>query len=258
MLATFKETVTSLLDPHYSRHIVSKPLGGVIWYFTKYVISLSIALILTAIMIVTYLIPQSPRLAQQRLPDNYIQIKSGQLFTDLSPRHISSSDSTFVLNVGAALPTLSDTIPPGIYIYQDGLLLSHPNGSYRVQKFTEIPDFYLDKPLIVSWLRSHTFQLWLLITGIILVVGLIGIAFFLSSRVVMLSFWAALLWVFSRLFRRRHSFINIFKIAVYAAVPSLLLSAVLSIASNQWLSYLNLILFGYLSISWLINLKPTK
>jgi len=254
MLATFKETVKSVSDKTYGRVIVVRPIKSVLWYFSRYVLLFASLPLIFGVVLITYFVPQFSSLVEEHVPEGYLGLNGGLLDTSYYPSQLSFPDAAFRFTPDQTLPDSLESLPVGLYVYQDGLVQAEEGGSYRVQKFTDVSDFHLEKAQLVSWLKGHTVQVWLILFAAGLAVWVVAAALFWSFRVSSLLLWSAGFWVFGRLVKRPLSYLAAFRLAVYAAVPSLIISALLYIAPHPYLSYLNLGIFIFLSLSWAWNL----
>ena len=116
------------------------------------------------------------------------------------------------------------------------------------------PDF--DTPAAVAWITSHQFQIWLVGFLVIVLLAVIFSLFYVLFNVLMFLFWAAVLWLVSRLRHRKFLFNTGFKIAVHASVLPLVISALTFMSSSGLIFILNLFLFTFYTISWYRSLTP--
>lgn len=257
MITTVKETIKSVADKTYGAHIVQKTVKAVLWYWTRYVLLFAVIPLILVIILLTYFVPQLSKQVREHIPDGFISVTDGQLTASYSPAKYSSPNLVIQFDPQNSLPEDPASLPAGFYVFRDGLLQVDPPDSYRVQKFTDLPDFRLDKTQAVAWLQNHTLKLWLVLFLTSVFIWILLTSFFWAYKIASLVLWSAGFWLFGRLVKKPLPFWAAFKLVVYAAVPTLIISALLSVAPNPYLSYLNLGIFLFLSLSWLWNL-PAK
>lgn len=258
MVNTFKETVKSLADADYANHIIKKTLKSAIWYFVSYVLLLSAIPLSLAIILITYFVPQFPSIISTKVPDGYISLKNGILETNYPPYQVSMPDRVFSFDPQETVPENLDSLSVGFYIYNNGIVHIESDNDPLIQEFSDVSDFQLEKGQLVSWISSHLGRIWLALFGLTLIVVALGVVIFLLIRAVMLLLWSAVLWIFSRALNKSLSYLQAFKLSLYAAVPSLIISGISTVTDNQYLGYLSLGLFIFLSGSWVWNIKVSK
>lgn len=258
MITTFKETIKSLTESNYGNHITKKPLKATIWYFISYVLLLSTIPLALSIILITYFVPQLPSIMSSKIPEGYIILKKGILETNYPPYKASSPDRVFNFDPSMIVSDGPSTFSAGIYIYKDGVIHVEPDNAPLIQKFSDFPDFQIEKSQVVSWIATHLGRVWLVLFGLVLAAIALGTVVFLAVRAIALLLWSAVLLLFSRLLNKSLSFVSAFKLSLFAAVPGLLISAISTITANEYLGYLNLALFIFLSFSWVWNIKALK
>ena len=259
MLATFKETITSLQDKTYGAKIVLLPWPKVVWYWTKYLLLFSLIPLVLVIAGFTHFIPQFPRLAKDRLPDGEINLRNGRLSTTISqPFSVIDPQFAFILNTEGA-PVDLDQYPSGLLILSDRIIVKTSAGATQTRTFERLPDFSLAKSQIVDWLSGHQFFLWFLAVLAALAITCVINLFFWVYKMISFLFWGLILLFVARLLKKPlTTFTGGFNLAVYASVLPLLLSSVILLAPNQILSFFSFGLFAYYSLSWLVNLSQTN
>lgn len=258
MLVTFKETILSISDKTYGRAIIAKPVKSVLWYFSRYILFFAVVPLILGVILLTYFTPQFPKLVSEHVPEGYLSLTGGLLDTNYSQSELSFPDATFRFTPDQTLPDALASLPIGLHIYRDGLVQVEEGGSYRVQRFTDLPNFRLEKSEVISWLNHHTVQLWLILIATGLSLWALMTALFWSFRVASLLLWSVGFYAVGRLVSRPLSYLSAFKLAVYAAVPALVISVILAIAPNKYLEFLNLVVFLFLALSWTWNLPTTQ
>lgn len=250
MLSTFKETLTSLRDPKYFEVIAKKTVKKSLWYWGRYVLFFALIPAILAIFTLTYYTPQFPRLAKKYLPEVDLTVKDGLASTSLQQPFIANLDDIiFVIDTIGDSSSLLD-IKPGVLFSKDKFIFKSPDGQTQTQSLKDLGDFHFDKPAAVSWISSHQFQIWLLGFSLILPLAVVFSLFYTLFNLSMFIFWAAILWLISKIRRRQFLFTTGFKIAVHASVLPLIISAVTFVSSSQLIFFLNLFLFVFYSVSW--------
>ena len=254
MLATFKETISSLQDKTYGAKIVALPPARVVWYWTKYLLIFSLIPLALIIAGFTNFIPRLPRLAKDRLPEGSITFSGGRLSTTFSEPYIYSDPQfAFILN-SAGVPEDLDKYPAGVLILADRVVVRTQQGNTHSFNFEKIKDFTLDKDQVTGWLSDHQGLLWLIAVSIALITALITTAVFWVYKLAPFFLWSLALLIVASFARRTLTFWAGFNLVVYASVLPLLLSAVLFLASNDILSLFGFGLFAYFTLSWFFNL----
>ena len=77
MIATFKETFTSLQDLKYGQTIIKKTVRQALWYWTKYILLITTLGVILAIAALAYYAPQLPKLLGDQIPDIDLTLKGG-------------------------------------------------------------------------------------------------------------------------------------------------------------------------------------
>jgi len=253
MISTFKETLSSLRDPKYFEVIAKKTVKQSLWYWSRYVLFFALIPTILAIFTLTYYTPQFPRLAKQYLPEVDFTVKDGLASTSLSQPFVANfEDVVFIIDT-----TGSSTLnTPGVMITQDKFIFRSPEGDTQTQSLRDLGDFHFDTPAAVAWITSHQFQIWLVGFLVIVLLAVIFSLFYVLFNVLMFLFWAAVLWLVSRLRHRKFLFNTGFKIAVHASVLPLVISALTFMSSSGLIFILNLFLFTFYTISWYRSLTP--
>ncbi len=254
MLATFRETLTSLQDKYYGKVISTRSLPQAIWYWSKYLLLLFLIPIVLAIILLTYFVPQLPHLLETKLPEFSLSIKQNRL-VQFSPQPFSlgNSDFSLLIDVSGQEVSLAD-YKAGILIQSDKIITKDPNGSVTTQPFQNLKDFDLSRPQVISWTKDHTLLVWALglsaLSIAVLIMGSLSWAFQIST----MSLWSMVLWVVGRLIHRPLPYQTLLKLALYASVLPLIVSAVNVLSSNTILEYLSVALFLFYFLSWFWHL----
>ncbi|HJZ05212.1 hypothetical protein A2634_00375 [Candidatus Amesbacteria bacterium RIFCSPHIGHO2_01_FULL_48_32] len=258
MLATFRETLTSLQDKYYGKVISTRSLRQVLWYWTKYILLLAVIVIVFGISLITYYVPQLPRLIETNVPQFDIAIKNDQISTTQpTPVTWGNSDFAIILDPSGTEDQLND-FSAGILVLRDRIVSKSQDSSTRIQPLKNVGDFSLSKSDLVFWLSRHSLRAWAIGLSVLIVGALTFSLFFWSLRLSSFSLWAGLFWLISRFTHRPLPYLTFFKLTIYASVLPLLVSAVNSLSPNAFLNYLGLGLFLFYSLSWFWNLTSSK
>ena len=255
VLATFKETLTSITDKSYGQAIVAKPTKTVLWYWTRYVLLFTLVPLILIILFLTYITPQPPKLIRSSLGQIKVGVKSEKFYLS-PPKEFTVGTQEFLLayDPQGSASRLDDALS-GIMLTSDKVYFKNPEG-IQEQDFTGFPDFSLSVKDVADWIATHQSRFWLFLVSGVIVFTALAVSFYWLYHVSLLLLWAIGFWLVASLFKHRFELTQVFRITVYAAVPSLILSAILFIAPNQILSLLNFGLFLYFALSWLRNLTP--
>ncbi len=258
MLATFRETVKSLQDKKYGPTIISKPMGQVLWYWSKYLLLLvGIGFVIGASLIV-YSTPQVPKLLKSNLPDATISIKDGKFLSTLKePYIVGSTEFSLVVDSQGSAKDL-DKYTSGILVLSDALLIKNPDGKVESRKLSDFGDFSTSRAELVSWTSTHNLKLAGIGVGLLLALLTVYSLFYWSSKLIGFFITGLIFWLIAKVIKRQLDFQNSVKIVIYASVLPLLLGAVLAMAPNQILSYVNLAIFLYFGLTWVWNLSTSK
>jgi hypothetical protein len=259
VLATFRETITSLRDPKYGSVIITKPVKPVIWYWTKYLLLVSLVPLVLAIVVLTRFLPEVPRLVEKHLPEGVLTAKDHQLSSTISqPLRWQESGFTFLFDLQAS-PSAIDSAENGILIMKDRVITKSSDGQFHSQNFSNLPDFSTDKHQIAAWIQSHRSRLWFSGLIIIQIAGVIIFSLTWVFRILLLLVWTVVFWLITKyLLKKSLPYFQVFNLVVYASVLPLLLSLLLTLAPNNLLSLINTGIFVYFTYSWIKNLPASS
>lgn len=256
MVSTVKETWTSITDLKYGQTIVKKTVGQAFWYWLKYLLTVTVVGVVLALAALAYFTPQIPALSERFVPDMEIQITDGKLSSNVpQPLILGDDNFKFILNTQGSDQDL-DKINSGILVLSDRVLFKD-QGQTQTFNLSEMgQDVKVDKKMVIDWLNANR--------GMILSIGLavvaIGGLFILGGIIVgqWISFLAGalLLWLIAKITKHAVDFSASLKLAIYAAVPSFLIS--LLVGQSQSASFITLAVWGFFAIAWLIKLPYNK
>lgn len=255
MVATFKETLTSLQDKNYGAKIIAYPLRQVIWYWTKYLLLLAAFPLALSILAAVHFVPQLPRYLKSWLPQGEIAVQDGRFSTSAPQPLVWKTDQFAFIVDSQAAPDLLDSYPAGALILADRIIFKESVDRTQIFSLNRWPDFSLSKDQVVGWVSRH--QGWLLaltLAGLTLF-ALILTSFFWFYKLATFFLWAVVFWFLAARLKKTLSYLGAFKLVIYASVLSLLISAITFFAPHLVISFLGLILFLFFALSWLWHLK---
>ncbi len=255
MIATFKETITSLQDNKYGQTIIAKPLKQVFWYFIKYLLLISVFPLVIGIFLLTRYLPQIPKIIVDSFPDGFVQIKDKKLYSTISqPYKAGDSEFLLILNLESNPADLNE-VKSGILFLKDKMVVKTEAGDIQTQTYDNIPDFSVDKYQLSGWISQNRIKLWIAGLIVTLLAVLMGTVFTGIFWIIRLAFGAVIFWLVGKFaFKKTVTYLQSFNIAIYASVLPLLISFILSLSQNGILGYFGLFLFFFFGISWIRNL----
>ncbi len=258
MIATIKETWASIRNLEYGQQIVKKTVGQAFWYWFKYVLAISLVLVVMALASLTYFTPQLPKFAETMLPNISITVKDGKL-TSTAPQPYVAGDANFmfILNTKGRVED-ADKLKAGVLVLADRAIVKNDTET-RVFNFSDIKDnFTLTKNGVINWLKDDKSTLLLIGLVIILIGTIITLGTYLISKWIAFIIGALILFVMAKIIHRSVSFGDTLKLAIYAAVPSLIVSLLLTFTPNQSNSVITLGVWIFFACAWLVKLPLEK
>ncbi len=258
MITTLKETWVSVRNLEYGQQIVKKTVGQAFWYWFKYVLAISIILMVIALASLTYFTPQLPKFAETMLPDISITIKDGQL-TSTAPQPYVAGDAnfTFILNTNGKVEDAAK-LKVGVLVLSDRAIVKNDTET-RVFNFSDIKDnFTVTKNGVTNWLKDSKSTLLLVGLVIILIGTILTLGTYLISKWIGFLIGALLLLAMGKIIHRSVNFADTLKLAIYAAVPSLVVSLLLTFVPNQSNSVISLGVWVFFACAWLVKLPLEK
>ncbi len=260
MIATFKETITSLRDLKYGPTIIKKTAGQSFWYWTKYFLLIGLLGLFLGVAAITYFVPQVSKFISQKLPSEIaFAIKDGKLSSPLKQPFIyEDSGFPFILDTTGKIKDLSD-YKTGVLAGSEKLIAKDQQGQIKEVSYKDFGNLEFNRNVAIDWVTKNKGMLWGIGAGILLLVGLFygGFLYLYYLIVVLVSSFAV--WVLSLILRKKISYPDSLKIVFYASVLPLLISAVSFLSPSQNISFLiQLGLFLLYAIGWLWFLSPKK
>lgn len=256
MMPNFREALATFQDPRSGHKIISLPAKSVLWYWTKFLVFFSFFPFFIFLAVITYYVPQLPRLALDNLPSAAVTLQSKHLSTTLkTPYTWGNRDFSVTLDPAGTESEL-DTISAGILFTRDQALVKDNSGQITSQAYSG-PDFTLTRTDLVNWLTSHSLAIWFSLVVILVLVSLLSLAFVWLVYCFTFAFWGLILWLLAKPLHRPLAYPGAFKLAVYASVFPLLIAMITLIAPNQLISLIGFGLFIFSSFSWLNHLPQS-
>lgn len=258
MIATVRETITSLKKPDYGQVIVTKTTKSVFWYWTKYFLIIAAIPIIAAVVLLTRFLPQLPGFVEKKLPEGVLGFKDKVMFSTVKQPLVyefadGQTSFKFVFDLEAS-PSALDSVDTGLLILKDRIITKSNAGQSQAQEYGNVPDFSIDKFQIAAWLQSHLSGLWSVGFFLILVLSSIIIGITWVIRAGFFLVWALIFWLFSKyVLKQPLTYIQILKLVIYASVLPLILSVILAIMPNSLLSLLNTGIFVAFTYIWIKN-----
>jgi hypothetical protein len=251
-------------NPSFYQQIPHEPIERGIWFL--FLINVLSILIIS----ITLLIVAMPTLAtfsmsdyiEGQYPDELtITIKEGIVGANVDvPYYIpldsdEESDPANLLVIdtteGLTFETISsyDTVA---VLTRDSLVVSKSEGETRIFSLEEIGDFTFDKNLAMSW--GETAMTWVYILMVPFALLLIGIVvcFTLGWHLLVCFLYALVPFFAAKLFKKKLTYIGGYKVSLYALVPAILLSTVLSLFGEFTIPFMTL---GIITLVTIINLR---
>ncbi len=257
MIATFKETWTSVRDLEYGQKIVKKTVGQAFWYWFKYVLTISLIVFGLAIASLTYLTPQIPQFAEKQLPAIKVHIKDGKLTTDAKQPLVLGDDNFKIILNTEGKETDIDQIKSGALILADRILIKDDTQT-KIVKFSDSQEISVDKPTLVNWLKVNRPGLLALGVAMALIVGIGLLGGYFIWKAVIFLLGSLLLLVLSKIAHRNLPLIDCLKLVIYAEVPALLVSLILTLTVSQIASMAGLLTWAFLAVAWIYKLPIAK
>ena len=259
MIATFKETITSLQDNKYGQVIITKPLKPVIWYWTKYLILIAVIPLILVIVILTRFLPEIPQIIKSQLPEGTLTAKDHILTSTISqPLRYEESDMAIIFDLQASSSAI-ESISNGVLITKDKIIVKSADGQTQTRDYLNLPDFSVDKYQIADWLQNHRYQIWVAGMVVIIILGIIIFMLTWFYRILVSLFWSLVFWLFNRFITKNPlSYLQVFNLVIYASVLPLILSLLVMLYPNSLLSFINTLIFVYFTYSWIRNLSSPK
>lgn len=257
MLATFRETWTSLGDFKYGNTIVGKTAGQAMWYWTKYLLLFAGLLVILSLGLLVYYVPQIPSLADKNFPDIEVSIKNGQVSTTASePYVIGDSNFSFVINTHGTGDDLKN-IKSGAILLKDKIVVKSEDGQSRTQDLSDIKDLTLNKKTVVDWaVQSKPTLLFMGLVALLVFLTLMS-GFYWLWKMLSIIALSLVFWIVATILKRTASYVDILKLALYASVLPLFISAFSLFAPNPSSSLISLILLALYTLAWIYHL-PIK
>lgn len=254
MLATFRETAKSLQDLKYGEEIGKRTIGQALWYWTKYLLLFAVIAILGGVATLTYYTPQIGGLLAANLPDIALSVKNGQVETNVPQPFVQTDGNfAFIVDTNGTLSDL-DNYPTGVLILKDKLVAKSETES-RIVDLKEFEGTKVSRSMLVDWANNNKATLWTLGLVAIILLSAVGVGVFWLVRLAGFLLGAIVIFLAGLVFKKRLSYQQAFKLAIYASVLPLVISAFTFFSSSDILSVLSMAAFLFYSLAWVYNLK---
>lgn len=253
MIATFRETITSLRDLKYGQSILKRTAGHAYWYWTKYYLLLTAISLFMAVAALTYFVPQVSKFLSQKLPqDLAFTIKDGKLSSPLKqPLVYEDSGVTFILDTTGKIKDLSD-YKTGVLASLEKIVFKDQQGQLKEVVYKDFGNLQFNRDIAVDWTTKNKGVLWGAGLGLFLLLAIFYGGFLYLYHLIVVLASAFGLWVLSLVLRKQISYPDSLKIVFYASVLPLLVSAASFLSPSQNISFLvQLGLFLLYAIGWL-------
>lgn len=259
MIKTFKETITSLQDSNYAKTILTKSVPDTVWYWSKYFLLVSGIFYLFTVAAMAYFLPQVSRYVNDNVPDGFIEVKNGEFNSSLpQPYVLRSPDSIIMVDEKGEKASL-DSYSQGVLVTKKEMIIKDDTGDFQTLVISEmVDDFYLNKQMVFDFFSKNAEVIFAVLVVVSLVAGLFLGAVVWAFHMLMFMFYAFILWLAALLVKHRLEYATIFKFVVYASVVPFLFAAILVLAPNPIMSWLNFGLFLFFTISWMKSVSAKK
>lgn len=256
MRKAFKEFIASLKNPNFGRVILSRTFGQAVWYWTQIFFVLSLIPAIIILLAVTYFTPQLPRFVREKIPDGYVQIKSGKLETNQNQVFKTNiNEYSIIVDLLSDPETITD-FPLGLTILQDRIVIADGNSTTK-ESFTDIPDFRLEKSSVAAYINTHITTIFAVILGLILF-GYLIIGFTIWTYRFISFFTIGLIYlVLAGIMHKKQPYMEMTKLAVYSSTISFVFSFILGLFNGWQLWLFNLAIIIYFGHRWLKDLPST-
>jgi len=230
----------------------------VLWYWTKYLLLVSVLPLIFGLFALTRYLPESPKFILDKFPEGKITFRNKQLSTTIpEPYKVGNQDFIFVIDTNGNEKEL-DNFNAGILFSKDKAFIKSQDNQFESQDYAKIPDFSLNKTQLSSWVSQHLFNLWLGGLAAIIIFGTITFGLSWLFRMAIYALWALVFWLIGKhLLKKTLTYVHSLNIVLYASVIQLLLSLFMILVPNQILDILGTVLFVYFAFAWLRNLPVT-
>ena len=238
VIATFKETITSLQDLKYGPKILAKTGKQTYWYWTKYFLALAGVGLFLILAVITYFVPQVPKFLSQNFPES-------------QPAIYTDSGISFILDTTGKITDLSD-YKTGILVTADKIFFKDQQSKVQEIAIKKFEDTAFDKNTIVNWSGENKPLLWgIVASSAVLILLSYGSFLYISYLVIMLAA-AVGIWALSLILKKRISYINSLKLVFYASILPLIVSGFSFLSANDQITFIiQTGLFLIYAVGWL-------
>lgn len=175
--------------------------------------------------------------------DLEIKIKNGVATTSANQPYKLPSCPALAGNEGKIVIDTATPFSPekfkeynaALWITKDSAVYQKDQNETRSYSFSQIKDFTLNKLVITSFYNS--FSPWIKFVGpILLLLSFLGIYLLFNFKLIYLFFFAAIVWLISRLFKHDLTYNQSYKVGLYAITLGLILELALNI-THRWTNF---------------------
>jgi len=254
MFKSLKQLFADLQDKQAGEKISQWPMKAPLILWTKYFAILVVVIALSIIYSLIYYIPQIPKIVSESIPNITLSVRNNVLsIIPEDPLKLTSPEGAIVVDTREN-PDDYSSYSVGVFIYRDHSEVKDNAGVSQRYDFQNLKDFETSKSQVVSWFTENKTKIILILIPVVLLLAIIISSFAWGVRVLGFYVWSAILFLCFKLFKHPLYFKQILPIVIYASILPLLISYILFFAPHPLLNFLNIALFIFFSLSWLLPL----
>jgi len=258
VIATFRQTIASLKDKDYGSKIIVQPLTKIVWYYTRYLLLFTLIPLVVVIFLITYFLPQLPKIITKNFPSAQINLKNGQFSTTLPNGTLwADKDLSLIINTSGSAELLQSA-PAGVLITSNSLIIKTADSKIEARSLSEFSDFNYEKAQILNWVATHQTLLFCISIGLCLVVFILIFMITWLARFVTFLVWALLLWLLTKTLHQPLNYTSALKLVIFASVIPLIISSVFFFYPSIIITIFSYSLFVYFTVIWTRRLTPLK
>ena len=259
MFKSLKQLFADLQDKTAGERISKWPVKTPLILYTKYFAILIAIITLSIVYSLVYYVPQIPKLISQSVPDVTVTIKNNLLSVNPNdPLKLISPEGAIVVDT-REIPEDYSSYPIGVFVYRDHFEVRDSTGVSQQYDFRDVSDYEISKTRAVSWFTQNKSKIILTLTPLILVIIFIISGLVWGARVLGFYILSGIIFLSLKLLKKPLLYKQILPVVIYASILPLLISYILFFAPHPLLNALNIGLFLFFSLSWLLPLtKKTE
>jgi hypothetical protein len=218
---------------------------------------LAILGLVAAFAALAYFTPQLSKLANQTLPDITISVKDGKATANVPQPFVRGDENfSFIIDTKGQASEL-DKYKSGVLLTSDKLITKSTNET-RIMELKEVDDFTTSKTMVVDWLKTHQVNILVIGVFIALLIAIVLGAAYYSWNMLWFLVWSLLLLVVGKIFKKKLTYTNAFKLIVHASVFAFVVQFVATLLSVRNVDIVALLVVLFYSIAWTYNLGVVK